>query len=293
MLGKSRSAENVKSPSKRWRNRLSLLRNNRRSLEQEPPDIVVSTTTEKWISRVKSDISSREIAEETPASRQDDRMVTREGGGPDAPMTLHRVGASIGHDSTINKLLEYIPDVFADEDAGIVAMFDEIHKSMPEPPTQVKEFLKATMVQFWSVWTRIQSSDVAHTVTDPEYGMGAMFREIGASLPQAKKDLDATGYMDAILAHMMHAYYGVTRQLKKVPELVAPNMSPKSAIMEADENDDISMVGMFREIARQLPDMSEQQVESYMMNRFREVSEEASERSRFLCASERSRFLCA
>ena len=147
-----------------------------------------------------------------------------------------------------------------------MAMFHEIHDSLPEPPELVEAFLKATMAQLLSVWARIRSSDASRALTDSEYGMNAMFREMGDSLPRGQP-VDAKRYMDALLAHMVHAYYGAKSAAMQVPELLLP--TPEAAI-----DDDVSLSDMFREVSDRFS-CSEREAERYMVHRLQQATEEA------------------
>jgi hypothetical protein len=241
--------------------------------DEEDEPIVVSTTTEEWISNVKTAISSSEEEDEEKKPTEQELM--------EAAPPLHRVGASIGN-STIASLLENVPDVLKDEEDGIVAMFSEIHRSLPEPPEQLQAFIKSTLAHLLAAWTAVKSSTAAKALTDDEYGVTAMFKELGDSLPKT----DVGAYLDALFANMVLAYYGAKSAAKEVPQLLAPE---QDSIID----DDVSLAGMFKEVAHQFPGVSEKEAESYMVNRFKQVTEEAASRRSDEVQAGSARFLCA
>jgi len=133
-------------------------------------------------------------------------------------------------------------------------------------------------------WTHVQSSvqssvqsakssDVSRVVADPEIGMAGMFKEIGDSLP--KSNVNASEYMDALLAKLLETYskakHTVGNAASQVPELINP--TPTTVI-----DDDVSLAGMFKEVARKFPGTTEQQAEGYMVGRLQQISEAAVEK---------------
>ena len=186
--------------------------------------------------------------------------------------------------ATIKKLFEqHLPGVVADEELGLVAMFQEIHQSMPEVPG--KELARTTMAHIFAAWADVQkkaieaasssssssnesnsggsprSSTATQLEATEDVSMAAMFREIGDALPGVQRD--AAESMDAILANMLLA-------VSHVPELVSPTVTANSVV---SKDEDLSLAGMFKEIASLIPggNVSEKQVEKHIVDRVEQM----------------------
>lgn len=210
------------------------------------------------------------------------------------PTQLHRVGASIGHKSpTLHALLtENIGNLFTDEEDGLVAMFVELHDSLPDPSPHIHQAIRRTLAKLWKWWNQVQTSeisrDVSGALTDDEIGLTAMMREMSQQVvgssnnaagssssswgPTKEQFQSAQAFMDAMLAQMLHAFYqakvAATDVAKEIPELVAP--TPVGVIQ-----DDVSLQGMFRELSQQWPGTSEEHFEEYMLGRLHTITEES------------------
>ena len=158
-------------------------------------------------------------------------------------------------------------------------MFSEMRQAMPEPPEQVQAAMRATIGQLVAFWASLQSTEAVKAIADPQFGMAGMFREMGGSLNQGR--MDATEYMDAVLANLLHTYYRAKSQVgstakqvgsaaSHVPELIVP--TPETVI-----DDDVSIAGMFQEVARQFPGTTEEKAEQYMVGRLQQVAEESAD----------------
>ena len=198
---------------------------------------------------------------------------------------------------------EHVPGMVTDEEIGIAAMFREIHGVMPAASGQ--EVAREAMAQLWTAWTAVQRSaaaslaaaqevtrsavDQATALHDDNEGaaaagrgeedisMAAMFREVRDSL-RHEPEIDTKVYLDALLANMLHTYAQAREMVSPVVtqahEMVSPTVTPKTLL---NQEEDISLAGMFKEIANHFSG-SDQQAETYMINRL----------ERLLCLSEAS-----
>ena len=173
-----------------------------------------------------------------------------------------------------NLFNEHVPGVVADKEVGLVAMFQEIHQSMPETPG--KEQARAAVAHIFAAWADMQKktieaakssmdsprSSTAVPIVKDDISMAAMFKEVGDAMPSVQRDAVET--MDAILAKMLLA-------VSHVPELVSPTVTETS--IGASKNEDISLTGMFKEIASLLPggNVTEKQVETHMVGRVEQI----------------------
>ena len=98
--------------------------------------------------------------------------------------------------------------------------------------------------------------------------MAAMFREMRQSLPEGP-EINTKEYVDALLGNMVRVH-------SKARELILPQVSSQTRSISQD--DDISMAAMFKELAKQFVPGSEQQAETYMINRL----------ERLICLSDES-----
>ena len=190
------------------------------------------------------------------------------------PTQFRRVGASIGHKSspTLHSLLkDHVPGVLIDEEDGLVAMFQEIHRSMPD--TGMDAAMQRALQQLWRAWLSVHAvgQDTSRALTDPDIGMTAMFREF-VTEPAAPAVLSATAFLDALLAHLLHSFYTVQHTAAAAAadtaELVIP--TPTAPI-----DDDISMAGMLREVSQQFPRMRTDDMERHLLGRLQQISQES------------------
>lgn len=187
------------------------------------------------------------------------------------PAQLHRVGASIGHKSpTLHTLLaQHIPDLITDEEDGLVAMFTEIHRSIPDPQMHVA--MRSALARLWQFWNQVQDSEVSRVLTDDQVGMAAFIKEVGDSTAMESRQAlqSATQFLDAMLARMLHSFAQTTQTASEISELVAP--TPRGVI-----EDDVSLRGMFREVSQQFPRMQTKEVERHLLGRLQQISEESA-----------------
>lgn len=193
----------------------------------------------------------------------------------DDPATFETSATTASPNSAITNLFkEHAPGVVADEELGLVAMFQEIHHNMPEAPG--KELARAAVAHIFTAWADLQKKTIEAATTsavsprsstaaptdEEDISMTAMFKEVGDAMPGVQRG--AAESMDAILAQMLLA-------VSHVPELVSPTVTEKTTA--ASKEEDLSLAGMFKEIASLIPggNVSEKQVETHMVGRVEQI----------------------
>ena len=210
--------------------------------------------------------------------------------------------------TTMKALLQkHIPGVLVDEEAGLAAMFQEIHQSLPDPSVG-KDLARATLAQMLAAWASIKTSancgsseaarsvDVADRDTTPivlltghieeeeeDLSMTAMFRELRSSIPNGP-EIDTAAHMDAALAKILHTVYetreGMNRTASQVSDIVSPSMTKS-----INQNEDISMTAMVQEVVNLFPIgiVSEKQVEDHLVKRMEQIMMENADDGLLLC----------
>jgi hypothetical protein len=165
-----------------------------------------------------------------------------------------------------------------DEDIGILAMFKHIHEEFPNlyaAPAQA--YMNAAFADLFRNYAKtvksVNEQEITRDLveTDEEYGMTAMFRELGEQFP----DMSLTKpdeYINAMCAQLLRVYYTTALKASKVPAILQCN----AEVVELDE--DVGPHAMLKEIAGQFPGLSAFEAQQFMLCRFTELSSEAEKR---------------
>jgi hypothetical protein len=165
-----------------------------------------------------------------------------------------------------------------DEDVGILAMFKEINEKFPNLYTApAQAYMNAVFADVFRTYTEtvknVNEQEITRdlTETDEQYGMTAMFRELGEQFPDTSLT-DPTVYINAMCAQLLRVYYTTALKASKVPTILHCN----TEVVELDE--DVSPHAMMKEVADQFPGLSAFEAQQYMLCRFTELSSEAEKR---------------
>jgi hypothetical protein len=166
-----------------------------------------------------------------------------------------------------------------DEEIGILAMFKHIHEMFPNLYTApAQAYMNAAFADLFRNYTKtvksVNEQEITRdlTETDEEYGMTAMFRELGEQFP----DMSLTKpdeYINAMCAQLLRVYYTTALKASKVPAILQCN----AEVVELDE--DVGPHAMLKEVASQFPGLSAFEAQQFMLCRFMELSSEAEKRS--------------
>jgi hypothetical protein len=170
-------------------------------------------------------------------------------------------------------------DIWAiDEENGILAMFKHINEKFPDLSTgPAQAYMNATFADLFQTYTKtvknVNEQEITRdlTETDEQYGMTAMFRELGEKFPDTSLT-NPNAYINAMCAQLLHVYYSTAVKAFEVPALLHCN----TEVVELDE--DVGPHAMLKEVAGQFPGLSPLQAQQFMLCRFTEFSSEAEKR---------------
>jgi hypothetical protein len=181
----------------------------------------------------------------------------------------------------VHELLSTLGDDLSttDEEHGILAMFHEINQKFPDLDTApAQAYMKATLAGMFQVYTEtlknINDQEITRDLTtrDEQYGMTAMFRELGEKFPDTTATTNnphAQAYINAMCAQLLHVYSTAALKAKQVPQILHCD----TKVVELDE--DFGPQAMLKEVADRL---GAAQAQAYMLDRFVDLSTEAEKR---------------
>lgn len=165
-----------------------------------------------------------------------------------------------------------------DEEIGILAMFQQINEKFPNLYTApAQAYMNAAFADMFRTYTEtvksVNEQEITRdlTETDEQYGMTAMFRELGEQFP----DMSLTNpdvYINAMCTQLLRVYYSTALKASKVPAILHCN----TEVVELDE--DVGPHAMLKEVAGHFPGLSAFEAQQHMLCRFTELSNEAEKR---------------
>ena len=165
-----------------------------------------------------------------------------------------------------------------DEEIGILAMFKHINEQFPNLYTApAQAYMNAAFADLFRSYTEtvksVNEQEITRdlTETDEQYGMTAMFRELGEQFPDTSLT-DPNAYINAMCAQLLRVYYTTALKASKVPAILQCN----TEVVELDE--DVGPHAMMKEVAGHFPGLSAFEAQQYMLCRFTELSSEAEKR---------------
>jgi hypothetical protein len=165
-----------------------------------------------------------------------------------------------------------------DEDISILAMFKHINEKFPDLYTApAQAYMNAAFADVFRTYTdtakNVSEQEITRdlTETDEQFGMTAMFRELGEQFPDMSL-ADPNAYINAMCAQLLRVYYTTALKASTVPAILQCN----TEVVEIDE--DVGPHAMMKELAGQFPGLSAFEAQQYMLCRFTELSSEAEKR---------------
>jgi hypothetical protein len=165
-----------------------------------------------------------------------------------------------------------------DEEIGILAMFKDVSEKFPNLYTApAQAYMNAAFAEVFRTYTEtvknVNEQEITRdlTETDEQYGMTAMFRELGEQFPDTSLT-DPNAYINAMCAQLLRVYYTTALKASNVPAILHFN----AEVVELDE--DVGPHAMMKEVAAQFPGLSAFEAQQYMLCRFTELSSEAEKR---------------
>jgi uncharacterized surface protein with fasciclin (FAS1) repeats len=165
-----------------------------------------------------------------------------------------------------------------DEEIGILAMFKDINEKFPNLYTApAQAYMNAAFSEVFRTYTttvqNVNEQEITRdlTETDEQFGMTAMFRELGEQFPDTSLT-DPNAYINAMCAQLLRVYYTTALKASTVPAILQCN----AEVVELDE--DVGPHAMMKEVAGHFPGLSAFEAQQYMLCRFTELSSEAEKR---------------
>jgi hypothetical protein len=269
--GKSTAAENKEKNTANWVEEVTALKaaSPRQALDNEKNTANEVETEASLTEKASDDTTPTDVSDNVNDDivRENVNDVVSNNDNPTYSSPVKEILSTLGEDISTT-----------DEEYGILAMFKHIHEKFPDLDTApAQAYMTAAFAGLVENYTKTVQNVNEHEITrdlaetDEEYGMTAMFRELGEKFPDMPAT-DANAYINAMLAQLLHVYYSTALKASKVPAILHCNTD----VVEL--NEDVGPHAMLKEVASHFPGMSSSEVQQLMLGRFTELSNEAEER---------------